>query len=269
MPGYIKLYRDLQENPIWQQRPFSKGQAWIDMIFRCNHVCKPVTGFGLIKWVKRGEFISSNYKLAEAWGWSEASVRTFMRLLEYNKMILRKSFVKCSLYILQNYAYFQSTEIEDYNQIQNARKTHKKRTEHAQKTPNNNDKNVKNEKKNIYSEIFEQSFKIHPRPQAKADTFKNWQFLLGEFTEEQLLQFTQYYADYHNSIPENYRPFAYSSNNFFGKKAYYKDFMQLRKWEGKPKSEKKPANMDNFEQRKFDNDYYNNLFENGPKGSSP
>jgi NACalpha-BTF3-like transcription factor len=141
VPGYIKLYRDLQDNPIWQQRPFSKGQAWIDMIFRCNHICKPVSGFGNIQWVKRGEFISSNYKLAEAWGWSESAVRTFMRQLEYNKMILRQSFVKFSLYILQNYTYFQSAETEDLSEVANAQKTHRKRTGNAQKTPNNNDKN--------------------------------------------------------------------------------------------------------------------------------
>ncbi len=152
MPGYIKVYRDLKENPIWQEKPFSKGQAWIDMMLRCNYVCKPITGYGNLKWVKRGEFVSSNYKLAEAWGWSESAVRNFMRRLEYNGMILRQSFGKCSLYFLQNYAHFQSVETEDLSQPSNAQKTHRKRTRNAHAAPNNNDNNIKELKDylNIY-----------------------------------------------------------------------------------------------------------------------
>lgn len=143
MAGYIKLYRDLKDNPIWQDRPFSKGQAWIDIILRCNHVCNKVTGYGKCEWVLRGQFISSNYKLAEYWGWSESTVRIFIKLLESEKMIIKKSFSKYTLYEVTNYCVYQSIDTEGLQEITNAQKTHKKRTRHAQKTPNNNDNNNK------------------------------------------------------------------------------------------------------------------------------
>lgn len=147
MVGYIKLYRDLRDNPIWQDKPFSKGQAWIDILLRCNHVCNKVIGFGKCEWVLRGQFISSNYKLAESWGWSESAVRIFIKLLESENMLSKKSFSKYTLYEVTNYCVYQSIEQEALQNIPNAKKTHKKRTSHAQKTPNNNDNNDKNNKK--------------------------------------------------------------------------------------------------------------------------
>jgi len=149
MAGYIKCYRDLRDNPIWQDKPFSKGQAWIDIIFRCNHICNKVTGYGKCDWVLRGQFISSNYKLAESWGWSESSVRAFIKLLESENMLTKKSFSKYTLYEVTNYCVYQSVDTEVLQENSNAQKTRKKRTENAQKTPNNNDNNEKNEKKVI------------------------------------------------------------------------------------------------------------------------
>lgn len=143
MAGFIKLYRDLQENPIWNDKPFSKGQAWIDIIFRCNHVCKKVMGYGNVNWVLRGQFISSNYKLAEAWGWSESNVRKFIRLLQDNQMMLRKPSVKWTLYEVIKYCVYQSVDTSESQEYPNAQKTHKKRTTNAQKTPNKNDNNDK------------------------------------------------------------------------------------------------------------------------------
>lgn len=145
MPGYIKLYRDIQEHWSWKDKPFTKGQAWIDIIFRCNHVCKKVPrGSGFV-WVLRGQFIFSNYKLAEAWGWSESSVRLFLKLLQEDGMLIIRSQNKYTLYEVVNYCAYQSAEWWDFAPGHNAQKTRKKRANNAHAAPNNNDKNDKNE----------------------------------------------------------------------------------------------------------------------------
>jgi hypothetical protein len=100
-------------------------------------------GYGDTKWVLRGQFISSNYKLAEAWGWSESSVRKFMRLLTDNDMISRKPSVKWTLYECTNYCAYQSVDASEIQAKPNVQKTHKKRTANAQRAPNNNDNNYK------------------------------------------------------------------------------------------------------------------------------
>lgn len=125
----------------------------MDIMFRCNHVCKKVVGYGDITWVLRGQFISSNYKLAESWGWSESSVRKFIKLLEKDSMLIVKANSKFTLYEVTNYCVYQSADISETQPIPNAQKTHKKRTPHAPRTPNNNDNNYKELKEviNIYT----------------------------------------------------------------------------------------------------------------------
>jgi DNA replication protein DnaD len=147
MDGYIKLYRKLLENPIWNDKPFSKGQAWTDMMFRCNHTCRQIPRDGGMVWILRGQFVLSNYKLAEAWGWSESSVRVFLKLLSSQKMLTILSTRHYTLYEVTKYCVYQSRYLEELEGFQNAQETHKKRTRNAQETPNNILKNDKNDKK--------------------------------------------------------------------------------------------------------------------------
>ena len=35
--GYITINRKLQKHWLWDDKPFSKGQAWIDMLMRARH----------------------------------------------------------------------------------------------------------------------------------------------------------------------------------------------------------------------------------------
>lgn len=37
MSGWIKIHRDILYHEIWSDKPFSKGQAWIDLILMANH----------------------------------------------------------------------------------------------------------------------------------------------------------------------------------------------------------------------------------------
>jgi len=32
MEGWIRLYRKMQDNPLWTSEPFTRGQAWIDLL---------------------------------------------------------------------------------------------------------------------------------------------------------------------------------------------------------------------------------------------
>ena len=36
MNGYIKLHRSLMDNPLWTEKPFSRGQAWVDLLMLAN-----------------------------------------------------------------------------------------------------------------------------------------------------------------------------------------------------------------------------------------
>ena len=71
MEGWIKVHRGILENPIWIDRPFSKGQAWIDIILLANHKGKRRTGWKPNAAYKPRQFLTSELKLMDRWGWSK------------------------------------------------------------------------------------------------------------------------------------------------------------------------------------------------------
>lgn len=71
--GWIKLHRKLEQNFLWEEKPFSKAQAWIDLLLIANH--------------DDGKVYRSQRWLAKRWGWSHTKVRRFLNRLEEERMI--------------------------------------------------------------------------------------------------------------------------------------------------------------------------------------
>lgn len=90
-PGYIKLYRQLLENPLWLEKPFSRGQAWVDLLLMANFTDGKLLQGGQVIPVPRGCFITSEAYLMNRWGWGKSRLRTFFRLLEQEDMIDRQA----------------------------------------------------------------------------------------------------------------------------------------------------------------------------------
>lgn len=84
-------------------------------------------------------------------------------------------------------------------------------------------------KEKIYSPEFDEWYSSWPRQQAKADSFRNFEKVRKEKGLTFLSECSKNYLNYWQSIPERDRPPAYSSNNFFGQKAYYLDFVEPKK----------------------------------------
>lgn len=108
--GYIKLFREIQVHWLWKERPFSKGQAWIDILLMANHASKRIPIGNEVLEVERGSVITSELKLMERWEWSKTKVRAFLELLEKDKMIVKKSDHKKTTLIVVNYSVWQDSE---------------------------------------------------------------------------------------------------------------------------------------------------------------
>lgn len=148
MEGWIKLHRKLNQCWLWTEKPFSKGQAWVDLPLMANHKDnKVLIGNNIIE-VKRGEFITSEVKLSNRWGWSRKKVRSFLEVLETDKMLTKKATTKYTTLSIENYDLYQSegTTKEQQKNSNGTSKEHQKNTNKNDK----NDNNVKNDK-NIYS----------------------------------------------------------------------------------------------------------------------
>lgn len=146
MSGWIKLYRKLTENPLWTCEPFTRGQAWVDLILLTNHADNFFYKRGVKVDVSRGQCAWSELALSVRWRWSRNKVRKFLNDLEKEQQIIQ-----------QKNNVTQIVTIVNYNQYQEKRTTDET-TEGQQKdtkrTLTRMNKNEKNEK-NIYTDFIE------------------------------------------------------------------------------------------------------------------
>ncbi|MDU2574765.1 MAG: DnaD domain protein [Finegoldia magna] len=152
--GWICIHRKIQDNIIWNDKPFNRGAAWIDLLMLANHEDKKIIFNGSVIEVKRGEKITSLRKLSERWGWSITKTKKFLNLLSDEKMITYKSDSKKTAYSIVNYEVYQDNEnIKNNTEItlkENKNKTEKNQKEIKKKqtTMNNNDITMNNNDNN-------------------------------------------------------------------------------------------------------------------------
>ncbi len=152
--GWICIHRKIQDNIIWNDKPFNRGAAWIDLLMLANHEDKKIIFNGSVIEVKRGEKITSLRKLSERWGWSITKTKKFLNLLSDEKMITYKSDSKKTAYSIVNYEVYQDNEnIKSNTEItlkENKNKTEKNQKEIKKKqtTMNNNDITMNNNDNN-------------------------------------------------------------------------------------------------------------------------
>lgn len=132
--GYFRLWRKFWDGPLWgERRNFSRAEGWIDLLMHANGKDKRVIFDGKPLLIKRGQFLSSERKLAERWGWSKTKTRLFLFYLQNSDHSIRViSDHKKSIITIVNY--------DTYNPPPQRKKTTetdtKKTTERPQTGPN-------------------------------------------------------------------------------------------------------------------------------------
>lgn len=151
--GWLKLYRSIKGHWLWEDKPFSRGQAFIDLLLMVNHKDSKILFNGELIEVKRGSRITSLRQLSEGWGWSTKKTKKFLELLEKDNMITVKSDNKKTLVIIENYSLYQDsgntkeTEEKQEGNTEENQEKHRGNSKENQKKTNKNDKEgYKNEK---------------------------------------------------------------------------------------------------------------------------
>lgn len=85
--SFIKLDRGIRNNPIWLEKPFSKGQAWVDLLIMAQWKDSSKKYNGKMKQFVHGNVYTSTYELANHWGWSRNKVYRFLEELLFAEMI--------------------------------------------------------------------------------------------------------------------------------------------------------------------------------------
>lgn len=150
--GWIKLHREILENPLWENKPFSKGQAWIDLLLMANFKDKRVLTGNKAVDIPRGSFITSELKLADRWGWSRGKTRAYLNLLEGERMITKNCTRNWTTLTIVNYGFYQDLEPTNCTtkrqRTDNEKTTKKQRTDNRLDTKEERKKERKKERKN-------------------------------------------------------------------------------------------------------------------------
>lgn len=141
--GWIKIHRKITDNPLYFAEPFTRIQAWIDLLLLANHK----EGFFYVRGnqvtVGRGQVGMSQENLAQRWRWSRGKVNRYLKDLENMGQITQQKNRITTVISICNYEKYQ-----DDNTTDNATDNTTDGQQTAQQTGiNKNVKKDKNDKK--------------------------------------------------------------------------------------------------------------------------
>jgi hypothetical protein len=105
--GYIKLYRRIADDPYWQDEPFTRGQAWVDLILLANFKAGFIRKRGNRIKIERSCVGWSQIALAERWKWSRGKVLRFLTEIEAEKKIVQHKSKLTTLIYIAKYEDYQ------------------------------------------------------------------------------------------------------------------------------------------------------------------
>lgn len=260
--GWLKLYRELIEKPIWKCTTPEQKAILITILCMANHEEKEWIWQGKKYKCKPGQFVTSLKNIAERSGTSVKNVRTALKNFEeIYDFLANESTNKNRLITITNWELYQSKEGKAASKRASDRQASGK-----QVATNKNYKNYKNDKKkDIYSsEIIRMADRLkflilQNNPGAKTPTnLTKWQAdfdkmkRLDKRTDEQIFAVMEF---------SQKDPFWKSNILSAGKLREKFDTLLLQKDRPKPQQKTGPVNKANLDQRKYTDDDFEKLYK--------
>lgn len=112
--GWICLNRSLMDHWLWDIKPFSNAQAWIDLLLLANHKdTKKEYAGGTLQEFTKGTIYRSISDLSTRWGWDRKKTRRFLYLLQSDNMVIIKSTTHGTTINIVNYGKYQDKGTTD------------------------------------------------------------------------------------------------------------------------------------------------------------
>jgi len=142
MQGYIKLYRQIQKKGYYKKSTYI--HLWVHLLLNANHKPKEFLWNNKLILIKEGQLLTGRKQLSQETGIPEGTTEDILNLFENEQQIRQQKTTKFRLITIVNWQTYQSNPTAKQQQADT----------------NNNDKNDKN---NIYINIYIANFKkINP-----------------------------------------------------------------------------------------------------------
>lgn len=137
MPGYINLYRDIENHWIWlNPRHF---QWWCQLLFMAAWEPKTVAFGRETVNLKRGQLATTIRTLMRKWGAHSQAALSFLSVLEKDKMIEHESDSKKTIITICNYDLYQS---EIPHNSENSKRKSKRKSQQTKEDKKEETKNL-------------------------------------------------------------------------------------------------------------------------------
>ena len=140
--GWIKAFRPTSDDELYYDEPFTKWQAWMDLLFMAAYKDTSITVRGIRVTVLRGQSMISERQLTERWRWSREKVRRFIRLLVDLQRISPQKTNVTTLISIVNYDTYQINETIDQTTDQSTNETTEEEVKEEQQKKKRNSKRV-------------------------------------------------------------------------------------------------------------------------------
>jgi len=261
MQGWIKLYRKLLENPI-VCKDSDHLAVWVYLLLNATHEAYPALFKGKKITLEPGQLITGRKSISNKLSVSESKVKRILIELENDHQIDRQRSNQNSLISILNWDKYQDcadVEIEEQNTYKIHTQKNKKNdqpvtiqncyiTTHSSESFDNSDqpvtshrpasdqpvttnKNVKNNKNNIYVDFFEQIWQLYPKKEGKGQvslTQKKKLYSIG--LEEMTRAIDRYKKDKQGTEKQ----YLKNGSTFFN--SGYVDYLDANYQEDKPES---------------------------------
>lgn len=164
--GFFKIDRQLFDHYLWEDKPFSKGQAWIDLIGLANYEDGKVVYKNQIISCKRGTVYRSLSYLSRRWGWSRKKTKAFIELLEGDSMVTTEVTTHRTAITIENYEKFQG--------LGTTKGTTKRATKEQQKNSKGSNERRRIKKNKEAEEIIEAPPPLSQEEQDALDEAEGW-----------------------------------------------------------------------------------------------
>ena len=94
---------------MWGAKPYSPGQAWIDLLFAANYTDKTTVLRGEVVTCKRGDVNLSMLELGNRWGWERGKVKRFLSKLEADGMVTVNATTRRTTITIENYSFYNDS----------------------------------------------------------------------------------------------------------------------------------------------------------------
>ena len=212
MAGWIKLHRQIQDNPLYFSEPFTRSCAWIDLLLLANHKDAFFYKRGVKVDVKIGQVGYDIESLSKRWQWSRGKVERFIKHLENEQQVVRQKSNVTTLISIVKYKEYQS----DGNA--NSKASSKADGQQTVKQTDTN-KNVKNENnENTYRKFAHLSLSISEFEKLEAEYDKR--------TIDMVLDSIENYKD-----NKKYKSLYLTAKKWLTKELKKKSIIEVDGWE--------------------------------------